>query len=110
MASPVGLLTGFETPKITRSSAAWLAVIAAIVTIALKFAAWGLTGSSGLLSDAVESIANLVTSVTALVVIWYASKPADKSHNYGHGKAEFLATGIEAIFIIAAAIGIAWIA
>ena len=109
MASPVGFLTGSETPNIGRSTAAWLAVAAAILTIALKFGAYGVTGSSGLLSDAVESIANLVTSATALVVIWYASKPADPTHTYGHGKAEFLATGIEAFFIIGAAIGIAWI-
>ena len=109
MASPIGLLTGSETPKITRSGAAWLAVFAAVLTIALKFAAYAVTGSSGILSDAVESIANLVTSVTALIVIWYAAKPADPDHNYGHGKAEFLATGVESVFIIVAAVGIAWL-
>lgn len=109
MAPPVGFLTGSKTPKITRAAAAWLAVVAAILTIALKFGAYQVTGSSGLLSDAVESIANLVTSVTALITIWYASKPADRTHNYGHGKAEFIATGIEGVFIIGAAVGIMWI-
>lgn len=109
MASPVGILIGSQAPKINRSAAAWLAVAAAIVTIGLKYGAYKVTGSSGLLSDAIESIANLVTSVTALVTIWYASKPADRSHNYGHGKAEFLATGIEGLFIVAAAFGVAWV-
>jgi cation diffusion facilitator family transporter len=109
MASPVGFLTGSHAPKIDRSAAAWLAVGAAALTIALKFGAYGLTGSSGLLSDAIESIANLVTSVTALVTIWYASKPADPNHNYGHGKAEFVATGVEGVFIVAAAVGVAWL-
>jgi cation diffusion facilitator family transporter len=110
MATPVGILIGSHTPKINRSAAAWIAVGAAVVTIAAKFAAYGLTGSSGLLSDAIESIANLVTSVTALITIWYASKPADRSHNYGHGKAEFVATGVEGLFIVAAAIGVFWLA
>jgi len=109
MVSPVGMLIGTETPRIDRSAAAWLAVGAALLTIGLKFGAYRVTGSSGLLSDAIESIANLVTSVTALITIWYASKPADRTHNYGHGKAEFLATGIEGAFIIAAAAGVAWI-
>lgn len=110
MASPVGILIGSESPKINRSAAAWLAVGAAVLTIALKFGAYKVTGSSGLLSDAIESIANLVTSVTALITIWYASKPADPTHNYGHGKAEFVATGIEGLFIVAAAVGVVWVA
>lgn len=89
--------------------AGWLAVAAAIATIALKFGAFALTGSAGLLSDAVESLANLVTAVTALITIWYASRPVDRTHNYGHGKAEFFAAAIEGIMILVAAGGIAWI-
>ena len=92
-----------------RLRAGWLAVAAAIVTISLKFTAWGLTGSAGLLSDAVESLANLVTASAVLISIWYASRPVDRSHNYGHGKVEFFASGTEGIFIILAAISIAWI-
>ena len=92
-----------------RLRAGWLAIAAAIVTISLKFTAFGLTGSAGLLSDAVESLANLVTAVAVLVSLWYASRPVDRSHNYGHGKVEFFASGIEGIFILFAAIGIAWI-
>ncbi len=92
-----------------RLRAGWLAVAAAVVTISLKFTAYGLTGSAGLLSDAVESLANLVTASAVLISIWYASRPVDRSHNYGHGKVEFFASGIEGIFIILAAISIAWI-
>lgn len=96
-----------EDPATARSRASWLAVAAAIATIALKFGAYGLTGSAGLLSDAVESLANLVTAVTALITIWYASRPVDRTHPYGHGKAEFFAAAIEGVMILAAAVGIA---
>lgn len=92
-----------------RLRAGWLAIAAAIVTISLKFTAYGLTGSAGLLSDAVESLANLVTASAVLATIWYASRPVDRSHNYGHGKVEFFASGVEGIFIIGAAISIALI-
>lgn len=92
-----------------RLRAGWLAVAAAVVTISLKFTAYGVTGSAGLLSDAVESLANLVTASAVLISIWYASRPVDRSHNYGHGKVEFFASGVEGIFIILAAISIAWI-
>jgi cation diffusion facilitator family transporter len=93
----------------TRMRAGWLAVAAAIVTITLKFVAWWLTGSAGLLSDAVESLANLATAVAVLVSLWYASRPVDRSHNYGHGKVEFFASGIEGVVILFAAGSIAWI-
>ena len=92
-----------------RLRAGWLAIAAAIVTISLKFTAFGLTGSAGLLSDAVESLANLVTAVAVLVSLWYGMRPVDRDHNYGHGKIEFFASGIEGIFIVGAAISIAWI-
>ncbi|HEV2527388.1 MAG TPA: cation diffusion facilitator family transporter [Thermomicrobiales bacterium] len=92
-----------------RLRAGGLAVLAAVVTISLKFLAYWLTGSAGLLSDAVESLANLVTALAVLLSVWYASRPVDRSHNYGHDKVEFFASGIEGIVIIGAAIGIAWI-
>jgi cation diffusion facilitator family transporter len=87
---------------------AWLAIAAALATMALKFGAYVLTGSVGLLSDAVESTANLVAALTALGAIWYAAKPEDRSHNYGHGKIEFFASGVEGSLIFAAALAILW--
>ena len=98
--------TGDAGEVSTRLRAGWLAIAAAVVTISLKFAAWRLTGSAGLLSDAVETLANLVTAIAALLSVWYASQPVDRQHNYGHGKVEFFASGIEGVFIIVAAISI----
>jgi cation diffusion facilitator family transporter len=96
-----------KDPTTARSLAGWLAVAAAVTTITLKFGAYALTGSAGLLSDAMESLANLVTAVTTLITVWYASRPIDRSHNYGHGKAEFFAAAVEGVMILAAAVGIA---
>lgn len=108
--TPVPGQTGAErTETAIRLRAGWLAVAAAIVTISLKFTAYGLTGSAGLLSDAVESLANLVTAAAVLVSVWYASRPVDRSHNYGHDKVEFFASGVEGLFILIAAASIAWI-
>jgi cation diffusion facilitator family transporter len=89
---------------------ALLAILAALVTMALKFAAYGVTGSVGLLSDAVESTANLVAALTALFAIWYASRPVDRSHPYGHEKIEFFSSGIEGILVLLAAGSIGWYA
>jgi cation diffusion facilitator family transporter len=72
----------------------------------LKFVAYWLTDSVGLLSDAVESTANLVAALTVLLAIWFAARPIDRSHNYGHEKIEFFASGIEGLLIVAAAIAI----
>lgn len=85
-----------------------LAIAAALVTMALKFGAYWLTGSVGLLSDAVESSANLVAASTALFALWYAARPVDRSHNYGHGKIEFFASGLEGILVLTAAVAIVW--
>ena len=67
---------------------AWLSIAAALATIALKTTAWLLTGSVGLLSDAAESVVNLVAAVVALIALRVAAKPADKNHHFGHSKAE----------------------
>jgi cation diffusion facilitator family transporter len=91
-------------PILTR--AALLAIVAACVTMLLKFVAYWLTDSVGLLSDAVESTANLVAALTVLLAIWFAARPIDRSHNYGHEKIEFFASGIEGLLIVAAAIAI----
>jgi cation diffusion facilitator family transporter len=85
----------------------WLSIAAALATIALKTTAWLLTGSVGLLSDAAESIVNLVSALIALGALRWASKPADEQHAYGHAKAEYLSAGIEGALIVIAAATIA---
>ena len=81
----------------------WLAVAAALATIALKTVAWWVTGSVGLLSDAAESVVNLVAAVVALVALKVAALPADKNHQYGHTKAEYFSAAVEGIMIFLAA-------
>lgn len=85
-------------------------VVVALVTIALKTLAWWLTGSVGLLSDAMESLVNLASAVFALQMVRIAERPADAEHPYGHHKAEYFAAGFEGLLIIVAATGIAWTA
>lgn len=82
---------------------AWLSIAAALVTIGLKAGAWLLTGSVGLLSDAAESLVNLVAAVVALVALRVALRPPDKKHNYGHSKAEYFAAAVEGLMIFVAA-------
>ncbi len=89
---------------------AWLAVGAAVVTMAMKTVAWLLTGSVGLLSDALESSVNLVAALLAVFVLWWSAKPADEEYAYGHGKAEYLSAGIEGTLIFLAAVSIAYAA
>jgi cation diffusion facilitator family transporter len=87
---------------------AWLSISAAIATIALKSIAFLLTDSVGLLADALESTANLLAAIVALVVLSVAAQPPDKEHLYGHSKAEYFSSGVEGtlIFIAALTIGI----
>jgi len=85
---------------------AWLSVAAAVATIALKTAAFALTGSVGLLSDALESVVNLVAAVLMVVVLRIATRPADERHLYGHSKAEYFSAGIEGTMILVAAVAI----
>ena len=87
-----------------------LSVLAALVTLALKSAAYALTGSVGLLSDALESVVNLAAALTALASLWYAARPVDPSHTYGHEKIEYFSSGLEGVLILVAAGGIAWYA
>jgi cation diffusion facilitator family transporter len=89
---------------------AWLSIAAAIVTIVLKAAAYFITGSVGLLSDAVESIVNLIGGIMALAMLTVAARPADADHAYGHGKAEYFSSGVEGGLILVAAVGIAFAA
>ena len=84
----------------------WLSIGAAVLTIALKTIAWQLTGSVGLLSDAIESIVNLAGALMALAMIHVAEQPADKQHPYGHGKAEYFSSAFEGMLILLAAVWI----
>jgi cation diffusion facilitator family transporter len=94
----------FERAMLTRY--AWLSIAAAIITIGLKTWAWWLTGSVGLLSDAMESLVNLVAAIMALAMLTLAARPPDDEHHYGHGKAEYFSSGLEGALIIVAACGI----
>lgn len=85
---------------------AWLSIGAALATIALKSVAWWLTGSVGLLSDALESLVNLAGAIMALAMLTLAAQPEDKNHAYGHGKAEYFSSGFEGLLILLAAIAI----
>jgi len=87
-----------------------LSIAAALITLGLKSVAYWLTGSVGLLSDAVESIVNLVAALTAIICLWYAARPVDPSHTYGHEKIEYFSSGLEGVFILIAAVSIAWYA
>ena len=95
-------------PALTRF--AWLSIFAAIVIICLKGAAYALTGSVGLLSDALESLVNLAAASVALFVLVVVARPPDEDHPYGHDKAEYFSSGVEGSLILVAALGIAWTA
>lgn len=90
----------------TPQSAARLSLGASIGLLALKYAAYLFTGSVALYSDALESIVNVVGGALASVAVWYSSRPADRSHPYGHSKVEYLCAGIEGSLIAVAAISI----
>ena len=90
------------------SNYAWLSIAAALATFFLKMASWWLTGSVGLLSDALESLVNLAASIIALISITVAMRPADEEHAHGHTKAEYFASGMEGALILLAASGIGW--
>lgn len=94
-------MSGSHAPSLTRW--AWLSIGAAVLTIGLKSVAYLLTGSVGLLSDALESVVNLVAAILALIALSAAAKPADERHHFGHGKAEYLSAGAEGVMIVVAA-------
>ncbi len=82
---------------------ALLSIAAAILTIALKMGAYWLTSSVGLLSDALESIVNLVAALFAFWALSLAAKPPDDEHPFGHTKAEYFSSGLESALIMVAA-------
>jgi cation diffusion facilitator family transporter len=98
------------TPRHRHARFAWLSIAAALVTMALKTAAWRVTGSVGLLSDAVESLVNLAAAALTLGMITLAVRPPDEGHAYGHTKAEYFASAAEGALVVLAAAGIAWAA
>ena len=87
-----------------------LSIVAAVLTIGLKFGAYWITGSVGLFSDAAESVVNLVAALAALWALIYASRPPDEEHAYGHNKAEYFSSGLESALILIAAAGIGYAA
>ncbi len=84
----------------------WLSIVTAVFTVALKAIAAWITGSVGLLSDAMESTVNLVAAIVALWALKVAARPADHNHDFGHGKAEYVSAALEGALIFVAAIAI----
>lgn len=89
---------------------AWLSIATSLLTIALKFGAYGLSNSVSLLSDAIESLVNLTAGVIALWALWLAGQPPDENHAFGHHKAEYFSSGAEGVLIFVAALSIVWAA
>ncbi|HMT89918.1 MAG TPA: cation diffusion facilitator family transporter, partial [Dermatophilaceae bacterium] len=90
-------------PRENLTRFAWLSIAAAVCTIALKSGAYLVTGSVGLLSDAAESVVNLVAAFVALIALHVAAKPADAEHQFGHSKAEYFSAAVEGVMIFVAA-------
>ncbi|MEN1924848.1 cation diffusion facilitator family transporter [Luteimonas sp. MJ293] len=88
---------------------AWLAIATAVVTVLLKASAWAITGSVGLLSDAAESMVNLVAAIAALVALTIAARPADDNHHFGHTKAEYFSAALEGVMVFVAAASIIYL-
>ena len=95
---------GMTRPSLQRF--AWLSIAAAVTTMGLKAVAYLLTGSVGLLSDALESAVNLIGALMALAMLTIAARPADDNHAYGHSKAEYFSSGVEGTLILLAAASI----
>lgn len=85
-----------------------ISILAALATIGLKGGAYLITGSVGLLSDALESLVNLAAAIVALVALSAAARPEDEDHRYGHSKAEYFSSGFEGALIMLAAASIVW--
>jgi cation diffusion facilitator family transporter len=102
------MTTEARSPSLQRY--AWISIGAALATIFLKGLAWWLTGSVGLLSDAIESFVNLAGAVMALWMLSLAEQPADETHPHGHGKAEYFSSAFEGFLIVVAAFSIGYAA
>jgi len=99
-----------RTQRQTLTRFAWLSIGAAALTISLKFAAYLVTGSVGILSDALESLVNLAAALMALAILTVASRAPDEMHAFGYGKAEYFSSGVEGALILLAAASIIWTA
>ena len=104
------MISLLPTRFLTPSRLLWTSVGVAIITITLKTLAWYVTGSVGLMSDAMESFVNLASATFALLMVTIAQRPADEDHPYGHHKAEYFSSGFEGVLIVGVAIGIIWAA
>ncbi|HRN18517.1 MAG TPA: cation diffusion facilitator family transporter, partial [Trueperaceae bacterium] len=93
-----------------RNRAAWVSLGGAAIVLVLKFAAYLVTDSIGFLSDAAESLVNLVAAAVLLIALAVSEAPPDYRHPYGHFKAEYFSSVLEAALIIVAAGAIAWTA
>jgi len=98
-----------DSPRLKLARYAWLSIGAALATIGLKTSAYLLTGSVGLLSDAIESLVNFSAALLALYVIRVGARPPDEQHAYGHEKAEYFSSGAEGGMIVIAAVTIVWV-
>jgi cation diffusion facilitator family transporter len=99
-------VSGYNAPAPSLTRYAWLSIGAAVVSITLKFAAYLMTGSVGLLSDALESIVNLVAAIVALIALSFAAREPDEERPYGYQKAEYFSSGTEGALILVAAAAI----
>jgi divalent metal cation (Fe/Co/Zn/Cd) transporter len=99
-------MTDTTTPLVSLTRYAWLSIGAAVVTISLKSAAYVLTGSVGLLSDALESLVNLAAAIVALLALRMVTRPADAEFTFGYYKVEYFSSGFEGGMILLAAAGI----
>ena len=92
-----------------RVRAGWISLAVGSLICAGKFGAAGITGSTALLSDALESIVNVVAAALVLYAVYVAARPADRDHPYGHGKVEFFSAGVEGALIAVAAVAILYL-
>ena len=99
-----------RTQRQTLTRFAWLSIGAAALTIGLKFGAYLLTDSVGLLSDALESLVNLAAALMALAMLTVAARAPDEMHAFGYSKAEYFSSGVEGALILIAAASIVWTA
>jgi cation diffusion facilitator family transporter len=85
---------------------AWIALVGGLAIMAAKLGVFAITNSAAVLSDALESIVNVLAAAMAAISTWYAAQPPDRLHPYGHGKVEFFAVGFEGVLIVVAGVGI----
>jgi cation diffusion facilitator family transporter len=110
IAAPQSAMDRMFSKSFTPQQLLKASVAVAVLTIALKTAAWYVSGSVGLLADAMESVVNLASAMFGLAMVTIAKRPADDDHPYGHHKAEYFSSAFEGALIIGAAAAIIWTA